>query len=85
LSFNEIDAIVSKFKRQSKDLKGIEGEIRMLENYLLFAEHQYESRVTGKSYRERDGDEIDNWNIDINIYYDICDTLGTTYLSWLAV
>lgn len=56
--------------------------IKLLEHAVVFAEHQYRKRIEGKAYYERDnGDNIDNWEVEINILCRIYTTLGKSISS----
>jgi hypothetical protein len=46
-------------------------DIRVLEHLLSYAEYQFGEKVAGILYRERDGERVSSWNIDLGIYYGI--------------
>jgi tetratricopeptide (TPR) repeat protein len=51
---------------------------RILEHVLAYAEYQFGTRDPGQTYRERDGERVDNYFVEINIlrciFYDICNS-----------
>jgi hypothetical protein len=80
LTFHDIDSTVTKLRTQAKNRKGTESETRISEHCLLFAEHQYGDR-TIESYREREGNTVDNWIVDIIVLYSICESLGNLFFD----
>jgi hypothetical protein len=80
LTFSDIDSTVTELRTQAKNLKGTESETRILEHRLSFAEYQYGDR-TIESYCEREGNTVDNWNVDIIILYNTCDSLGKLFFD----
>jgi len=56
-------------------------EIRVLEHLLSYAEYQFGEKVNGVLYRERDGERINSWNIDLEIYYGINARMVDFYTS----
>lgn len=83
-SFKEVDATLIKLKEQIELRKeGKDGEIRLLEYSLLFAEYQYGDRIVGQLYRKREVNGIDklNFHVDILTLLRLCIQLGASYIA----
>lgn len=52
---------------------------RILVHLLSFAELQFGERSSGKAYRERGTDRIDNWTVEVEILFRICHSLVEIY------
>jgi tetratricopeptide (TPR) repeat protein len=57
-----------------------QADTRVLEHLILYGEHQFGKRVTGKAYRERrSGERMDNLNADVYIMCQLCRDLDNIF------
>jgi hypothetical protein len=84
--YNEVGLVIEEIEDLAIDLTTALGEddvpsqIRVLNHLLIYAEYQFGVRVVGKSYHEgADGGHISNWDVEIEIFYDIVDRLTILY------
>jgi hypothetical protein len=65
--FREVESNIREVQVSTKG-----NDIRVLEHLLLYIDYQYGKEITGKDYRERNGQKVMNYDIDIscslNIY-----------------
>lgn len=70
-SYREADQVINEVLESKKGK-----DIRVLEHLLSYAENQFGKQVTGVGYRERgDGQIINNWDVEIRIFYEINSTI----------
>lgn len=53
--------------------------IKLLGHLISYSKHQFGDRLLEKSYRERDGDQIDNWEVDVKIMVPLHEDLISIY------
>jgi tetratricopeptide (TPR) repeat protein len=76
-SYNEAVQTINEILASSKG-----NNARVLEHLLSYADYQFGQHVAGSKYRERsDGQRIDNWNVDINILFEISTRLSNIYAT----
>jgi hypothetical protein len=63
------EVVVQNINEVKASKKGT--NIRVLEHLLSYAEYQFGKAVTGIGYRERDGEGVSNFNVDIMIFHGI--------------
>jgi hypothetical protein len=75
-SYNEAVQTIDEILASSKG-----NNVRVLEHLLSYADYQFGQHVAGSEYRERsDGQRIHNWNVDINILFEISTKILDIYI-----
>jgi hypothetical protein len=76
LLFHEVEVVINSLKGHVEKRKRLDDSVRIAKYCLAFAEYQFGHRIIGKPYRERDGIQVDNWNIEIitldTLCYSVC-------------
>jgi hypothetical protein len=76
--YQEVVRVIEEIREERP--KKIQLDIRVLKYLISYAEHQFGNRVTGRAYRERkNGEHIDNWNVEIEIVIPIYGDLVDVY------
>ena len=75
--FHVVVRIIDEIRASKKG-----NDARVLDHLLLYSEHQFGKEVSGIGYRERrDGENISNWKVDIDILQDLNCRLIDFYLQ----
>lgn len=75
-NFNVVKKKLQKLLKQAEASNEIDVKLRLLEYCLPFAEVQYGDRSDGQAYRERNGNIVDNYDVDILTLYKISSETG---------
>jgi hypothetical protein len=78
LPFAEVESTIHR-RHLRLTRRGTESEIRLLEYCLSFAEYQYGDIIPSKTYRERKGVKVNNWEVDIETLLYVCFLLAVAY------
>jgi hypothetical protein len=74
--FHEVERVLEEILATKKGRE----DTRLLEQVLTYAEYQFGKEIPKIGYRERvDGERIDNWTVDIRIFFNINSRLNMSY------
>jgi hypothetical protein len=78
--FNDVQLLADEIYEENDKKK--QPDARILLHLISYAEYQFGNRVPGNEvYRERDGERVDNWVIEIELLYPLYNNMVNIYVA----